>query len=267
MAILTGASILLIIGLIDDKMGMMPNMKLLGQFLAAMIAIKAGVRVEFIHQYYLDVIFTYLWFIGITNSLNLLDNMNGLSAGIATISAIWFGVITYMSGNVLVSALSFALAGSTLGFLRHNFPKASIFMGDTGSLIIGYLLACVSILSSWKTDLWTTSLLAPLLILGYPIFDTMLVTVMRIMEGRSVFEGGKDHSSHRLALLGLKRFGAVLVIYAVCAFLGVVALIVTRVPWEKGIMLGLAAFFAMTVLGVRLALVNTARFGHRKNAD
>ncbi|MDP2912969.1 MAG: MraY family glycosyltransferase, partial [Candidatus Omnitrophota bacterium] len=143
-AMIGGSLILLLIGLVDDKVGMMPNIKLLGQFLAALIAIKAGVRVEFMRDYHLGVIFTYIWIIGITNSFNLLDNMNGLSAGIASIAAAFFGIIAYMNGQSMVCALSFAVAGSTLGFLKHNFPKANIFMGDAGSLIVGYLLSTIS---------------------------------------------------------------------------------------------------------------------------
>ena len=218
------------------------------------------------HDYYLDVIFTYLWIMGITNSFNLLDNMNGLSAGIASIAAVFFGIIGYLNGQGLVCALSFAVAGSTLGFLRHNFPKANIFMGDAGSLIIGYLLSTISILASWKIGAWQTSLLAPLLILGYPIFDTTLVTVIRISQGRSVFEGGKDHSSHRLALLGLKRFRTVLVIYLCCIFLGSAALVVTKVDWKTALAIGGLVILIMLGLGVRLSFIDTKRFGRKKGA-
>ena len=266
-AIIAGTFLLLGIGLVDDRMGMMPNFKLLGQFLAAMIIIKAGLRIEFISNYYLSVIITYIWIIGITNSFNLLDNMNGLSAGIAGISALFFGIISFMSGQVVVSVLSFALAGSSFGFLKHNFPKASLFMGDAGSLVLGFVLAAISILGSWKTDVLTTSLMIPVLILGYPIFDTTLVSVMRIIEGRSIFQGGKDHSSHRLSLLGFKRFKTVLVVYGVCMFLGLVAIGVTKVYWKMGIALSVFAFGVMLLLGIRLSLVDTKRFGRKKGAN
>ncbi|MBN1526075.1 MAG: undecaprenyl/decaprenyl-phosphate alpha-N-acetylglucosaminyl 1-phosphate transferase [Candidatus Omnitrophica bacterium] len=263
-AMIGGIFILIMIGLIDDKMGMMPNIKLLGQFLAALVAIKAGVRIEFFNNYYLDVIFSYLWIIGITNAFNLLDNMNGLSAGIAVISAAFLGTVAYMSGQGMVAALSFAVAGSALGFLKHNFPKASIFMGDAGSLVLGYLLATIAILASWKTSSWTTSIMIPILILGYPIFDTTLVTVVRMLERRSIFQGGKDHSSHRLALLGLKRFRAVLVIYGVCVFLGLAAVTVTKAYWTTSLVVAFLVFMVMLVLGLRLALVDTKRFGRKK---
>ncbi|MFA6142752.1 MAG: MraY family glycosyltransferase [Candidatus Omnitrophota bacterium] len=266
-AILLGSFILLIIGLVDDKMGMMPNFKLLGQFLAAMIAVKAGLRVEFISNYYLSVIFTYIWIIGITNSFNLLDNMNGLSAGIAGIASFFFGIISFMCGQFMTSIASFALAGSAFGFLRHNFPKASLFMGDSGSLVLGYVLASLAILGEWRSYILTTSLMVPVLVLGYPIFDTALVSIIRIMEGRSIFQGGKDHSSHRLALLSLKRYGAVLAIYGICICLGLSAIVVTRVHWTIGVSLGGLVFIFMLALGIRLSLVDTKRFGRKKGVN
>ncbi|MDD3905582.1 MAG: MraY family glycosyltransferase [Candidatus Omnitrophica bacterium] len=266
-AIMFGSFILFIIGLIDDKMGMMPNFKLLGQFVAAMIAVKAGLRVEFIDNYYLSVIITYLWIIGITNAFNLLDNMNGLSAGIAAIAAIFFGIISYMNGQPLVTTISLAVAGASLGFLRYNFPRASIFMGDSGSLVLGYILSTIAILGSWKTYAWTTSLMVPILILGYPIFDTALVTIMRTLEGRSIFKGGKDHSSHRLALLGFKRYRTVLAVYGICILLGLAAVAVTRVRWIAGTGIGLAAFAAMLAFGLRLSFVDTKQFGRKKGAN
>ncbi|MFA5142622.1 MAG: MraY family glycosyltransferase [Candidatus Omnitrophota bacterium] len=265
-AMLIGAFILVIIGLIDDKMGMMPNFKLLGQFLAAMVVIKAGLRVEFIQNYYLSVVVTYIWIIGITNAFNLLDNMNGLSAGIAFIASVFFGSISYMNGQYEVSAVAFALAGSSLGFLRYNFPKAGIFMGDTGSLVLGYVLAAIAIMGSWKTYIFTTSIMIPVLVLGYPIFDTTLVSVMRILEGRSVFQGGKDHSSHRLALMGFKRFRTVLVIYAICIFLGTVALVISNVHWRIGLPILAATAIIMLGFGVRLGFVDTKRYGRKKGA-
>lgn len=266
-AALFGAFILLVIGLIDDRMGMMPGFKLLGQFLAAMVIIKSGLRAGFIPNYYLSVIFTYIWIIGITNAFNLLDNMNGLSAGIAGIAAVFFGTIAYTGSQMVVSAVAFALAGSAFGFLRHNFPRASLFMGDSGSLMLGYILSSVAIMGSWKASTLTTSLMIPVLILGYPIFDTTLVFVIRILERRSIFQGGKDHSSHRLALLGLKRHRTVLVIYAICALLGFMSIIVMKVQHKIGIALVAASFFALFLLGIRLGFIDTKRFGRKKTIN
>ncbi len=263
-SIIVGCTFLLIVGLVDDRMGMMPEVKLLGQFLAAMIAIKSGVRVDFLHNYYFNVIFTYVWIVGITNAFNLLDNMNGLSAGIAVIASIFFGIVMCNTGQLAVAIMAFALAGAGLGFLRHNFPKANIFMGDTGSLVLGYVLATLAVMGSWSTKFLTTSLAMPILILAYPIFDTILVTVMRLIEKRSVFQGGRDHSSHRMALLGFKKKRAVLAIYGICIALGLSALLMQVLALKQAIVLICVVIFLMLLLGIRLAMVDTGRFGRSK---
>jgi UDP-GlcNAc:undecaprenyl-phosphate/decaprenyl-phosphate GlcNAc-1-phosphate transferase len=263
-SILTATTFLMVVGLVDDRMGMMPEIKLLGQFLAAMIVIKSGVRMEFLNNYYLNVIVTYIWLVGITNAFNLLDNMNGLSSGIAAIAAIFFGIVMWSTNQLCIAVVCFAIAGAALGFLKHNFPKANIFMGDTGSLVIGFVLASIGVLGSWKTKFLTTSVAMPIIILAYPIFDTTLVTVMRLIEGRSVFQGGKDHSSHRLALLGLKKTRAVLVIYGICIALGLSALLIPRLPLKNALIVIGALAIGMIFLGIRLALVDTGRYGRIK---
>lgn len=263
--VLTASTILLIVGLIDDRMGMIPEMKLLTQFLAAMIVVKSGVRIDFFHDYHVNVVLTYLWIISITNSFNLLDNMNGLSAGIAVIAAMFFGVIMLNSNQAEIAMVSFSLAGSSLGFLKHNFPRANIFMGDSGSLVIGFILASVAVMGSWNTRFLTTSLAMPIIILAYPIFDTMLVTIVRLIERRSIFQGGRDHSSHRLSLLGLKKRGTVLVIYGMCILLGITAILIQRLSLKAAIIVIAIVVLAMFVLGVRLLMVDTGRYGYTKN--
>ncbi len=267
LAIIVGAMILLVLGLVDDRIGMGPEIKLLGQFLAAMVLYKSGLRVTFLGNYYLNLIFTYLWIIGMTNAFNLLDNMNGLSAGIAVIASFFFGAISWMNGQGAVTIISFCLCGSCLGFLRHNFPMARIFMGDTGSLIIGFTLAAIAIFGNWKSYELLTSLAVPILVLAYPIFDTTLVTVIRILERRSVFKGGRDHSSHRLALLGLRARNAVLVVYLICIILGVCAVIVSNVVFKIGMITIITVTAFLVLLGIRLSLVDTGRFGRKKGVN
>ena len=263
-AMLAGAMILFIVGLIDDKMGMIPGFKLLGQFLAAMVIIKSGLLIGFIGNYYLNVIVTYVWIIGITNSFNLLDNMNGLSAGVAGIAAVFFGIVAYINGQPIITAIALALAGASFGFLKYNFPKADLFMGDSGSMILGYVLSALAIMSGWKESGITNYTAIPILILGYPIFDTTLVSIMRILEERSIFRGGKDHSSHRLSLLGLKRYRTVLAIYCLSIFLGIIAVTVLKANFIIGIGLILLAFVVMIILGIRLSFVDTKSFGRKK---
>jgi UDP-GlcNAc:undecaprenyl-phosphate GlcNAc-1-phosphate transferase len=266
---LIGGTVLIVIGIIDDKYGMLPNIKILGQLVAALIAVKMGVKVVFIKTLAakmglgavfienpaIAVLFTVVWLIGMTNAFNLLDNLNGLSAGIAGISAFFFGIIACIHKDIPVAIVSFALMGSCFGFLRHNFPKARIFMGDAGSLFLGFILASIAVWGSWKTSSITTSLAIPILILGYPIFDTILVTVKRIIEKRPIYKGGKDHSSHRLAILGFKKKRAVLVLYAVSFALGLAALAMTLAGryWDFAIMS--ISLIAMIIFGIRLGKV------------
>ncbi|MBU4487659.1 MAG: undecaprenyl/decaprenyl-phosphate alpha-N-acetylglucosaminyl 1-phosphate transferase [Candidatus Omnitrophica bacterium] len=200
LASLVGGTVIMVIGIIDDRFKLIPRLKLLAQFIAAIITIMMGVQVAFIKIPFLSMVFTCLWIVGMTNAFNLIDNINGLCAGIAAIASFFFGVLAFINGNFVLAATSFALMGSALGFLRYNFPKANIFMGDAGSMFLGFMLASIAVAGSWKTSSLTTSLAIPILILGYPIFDVTFVTVMRMMEGRPVSMGGKDHSSHRFAI-------------------------------------------------------------------
>ncbi|MFA6078187.1 MAG: MraY family glycosyltransferase [Candidatus Omnitrophota bacterium] len=266
-AIIGGAVILLLLGLVDDRIGMGPHMKLLGQFVAAMVLFKSGLRINVFGNYYANLFITYIWVIGMTNSFNLLDNMNGLSSGVSAIAAFFFGVTALVNGQAIVALIAFCLCGSCLGFLRYNFPQANIFMGDAGSLVIGFILSAIALLVNWKVPHVTAaSVIATLLILAYPIFDTTLVTVIRFLEKRSVFQGGRDHSSHRLALLGFKAKGAVLIIYLICILLGISAIVVSRVPLKFGILVTVIDIAVLGLLGIRLSRISTGRFGRRKTS-
>lgn len=250
--VLIGGTIIFALGIIDDKLGMMPKMKLSGQILASLIVYKAGFRVTTFEDYYVSMAFTVFWIVGITNAFNLLDNLNGLSSGIAGISAAFFGALALRSGDGYVAVFCFALAGACFGFLKHNFPKASIFMGDSGSMFIGFTLACLAILETWKTDAISLSLSLPVLILGYPIFDTTLVTLLRIIERRPVFIGGKDHSSHILASLGFKKTKAVLLIYIISFMLGLCALLVAILTPYKALTVLIITIICISSFGIFL---------------
>jgi len=232
--IVIGAGFLMILGLIDDRYGMHPSIKILGQAAAAAMVIGSGVSVNFLHTPYLNIPFTLLWVIGITNAFNLLDNMDGLSAGVAFISASAFAAITarYLSlgpEQIQTVVIAAALAGACLGFLPYNLYRASIFMGDAGSLVLGFVLASLAALGSWHSATITTSVLIPILILAYPIFDTTLVTLLRWQRGVPFYRGGKDHSSHRLANLGLSKLETVLLIYLFCLTHALAAILVSSV--------------------------------------
>lgn len=250
--IFLGATMLLVVGIIDDKFGMMPELKLSAQVLAALTVFKFGLRVTTIDDYYLCMFFTVFWIVGITNAINLLDNLNGLSSGISAISSVFFCIIAFVGKDFLAATLAASIAGASFGFLRHNFPRAHIFMGDTGSLVLGFLLACLAILGSWATEDITLSLSIPIVILAYPIFDTTLVTIIRLAEGRSIFQGGRDHSSHILAYAGFKKKRAVLTIFGICLALGISALVIKYCPINIGLAALSITAAGMVILGARL---------------
>jgi UDP-GlcNAc:undecaprenyl-phosphate GlcNAc-1-phosphate transferase len=168
--------------------------------------------------YWLDLPLTILWVLGLTNALNLLDNMDGLSAGATAIAAAFFFLLAVLNGQVLVALLAAALVGACLGFLIYNYNPASIFMGDTGSLTLGFMLAVLGMKLQIHNSTRLSFVIAAL-VLGVPIFDTAFVVWRRLTEGRRVMQGAKDHVSHRLVILGLDQKQAVWALYG-ASFLG-----------------------------------------------
>lgn len=223
--ILLGATLVSFLGIWDDLRPMSAYVKLGGQVLGALILVITNVEVEFLHNPVLNIALTVLWVVGITNALNLLDNMDGLSGGIAAIAAGFFTLLAALNGQFLVGGLAAALFGVSIGFLFYNFNPASIFMGDAGSLFLGFMLAAVGIKLRFPTQTDTVTWMIPLFVLGIPIFDTTLVFISRLRQGKNpLTTPGKDHLSHRLLKLGLTTRPAVITIYAVSVVLGLVGL-------------------------------------------
>lgn len=234
--ILTGATLVSFCGIWDDRWGMRPLLKLgVGQPLAALILIASGIRVSFLHHSLLNALVTIFWVVGITSALNLLDNMDGLSAGVATVASAFFLLLAAMNRQYLVGSLAAALLGTCLGFLFYNFNPASIFMGDTGSLFIGFVLAAVGIKLRFPGRMDVVTWMIPVVILGVPTFDTTLVMVSRLRRGLNpITHPGKDHLSHRLVAMGWTRREAVMAIYLICGGLGLVALFLTQASVAEG---------------------------------
>jgi UDP-GlcNAc:undecaprenyl-phosphate GlcNAc-1-phosphate transferase len=230
--ILAGATFVFFLGLYDDFKRIAPPTKLIGQILAATIVISTGYTTNFftprIDNPYLaqvpNILLTYLWLVGITNAINLLDNMDGLAAGISLITALVMGFFFWQSGNTSSLVICMALAGALLGFLFFNFPPASIFMGDSGSLYLGFSLAALAIARQPQASNVFAVLGVPTLIFLLPILDTLLVTITRLLRGQSPAQGGRDHTSHRLIAFGLSERQAVLALYGVAIVSGLVAL-------------------------------------------
>lgn len=242
--IFVGASLMSFMGVVDDRWGLGSYAKLGGQMLAAGILVYTGVKVQLFGGW-LDVAVTLLWVVGITNALNLLDNMDGLSGGVAMIAAIFFTLLAAMSKQYLVGALAAALAGACAGFLIYNWNPAHIFMGDAGSLFLGFMLAAVAIKLRFPTNSTTVTWMIPLLVLGLPIFDTTLVFISRLRRGKNpLTTPGKDHVSHRLAFLLGSRREAVLVCYLICCAFGVAAIFVSQASFNE------AFVVAMSVTGL-----------------
>jgi UDP-GlcNAc:undecaprenyl-phosphate/decaprenyl-phosphate GlcNAc-1-phosphate transferase len=240
-AILVGATWLALIGLLDDRMDLAPWIKFPAQFVAAAVVVAAGIRVDLFNNPLLDVPLSVFWIVGIINAINFLDNMDGLAAGISAICAIFLFILSYSQKQELVSALAAALGGSAIGFLVYNFNPATTFMGDMGSLVLGFVLAVLGIKLRFNTQPLAATWMIPILVLGLPIFDTTLVVFTRLREKRSPFKGGKDHASHRLVALGLSHRLAVLSLYIVSILLGVAAIVVSQAPVEVAQLIGIGA--------------------------
>jgi UDP-GlcNAc:undecaprenyl-phosphate/decaprenyl-phosphate GlcNAc-1-phosphate transferase len=229
--ILIGATFVSFLGIWDDRWGLRPILKLIGQILGALILVMAGVHTELFPWPALDVALTVLWVVGITNAFNLLDNMDGLSGGVGAVAAAFFMLLAAMSRppQVLVAALSAALLGVCLGFLAYNFNPATIFMGDAGAMFIGYTLAAVGIKLRFLSNITFVTWMIPVLVLGVPIFDTTLVFFSRLRRGLNpLTTPGKDHSSHRLVAMGFTQREAVLILYLIGGGLGVLAMFITQ---------------------------------------
>ena len=230
-------------GLVDDLRGLPVAVRFGLQFAAALGMWALGIRVGLTGTTAIDLPLTVLWTIGITNAMNLLDNMDGLSASTATIASLWFGLIALINGQVLVSALAFAVAGAAAGFLRDNRPPARIYMGDAGSLFLGIMLASLGMQLSLERGTFVTAAV-PVLILTVPVLDTALVTAARIRHGISPFQGGRDHTSHRLVQVGLPVPIAVGMIAIASLAHGWVALLLYRIDTlSRVLLLGLTVLF------------------------
>ncbi|MDE0197604.1 MAG: MraY family glycosyltransferase [Caldilineaceae bacterium] len=239
--IFVGATLVSIIGALDDSRGMGSYLKLLFQLAAAFILILSGVQVRLFHGV-LDIALTLLWVVGITNAFNLLDNMDGLSSGVATIAAAFFTLLAAMSDQYLVGTLAAALFGACIGFLVYNWNPAQVFMGDTGSLFLGFLLAAVGIKLRFPANSASITWMIPILVLALPVFDTTLVFFSRLRRGKNpLTTAGKDHVSHRLARRTGSQREAVLLCYLITGGTGLASVFLTQANLQEAVIVGLAA--------------------------
>lgn len=261
--VVLGASMaMFLMGLVDDILLLRPSTKLVAQIAAAAALVYFGFRLHWLESRLLDSVLTMVWVVGLTNAFNLLDNMDGLCAGIALIVAamllagFWTGA---SRDNALAEmTLLAALAGAAAGFLVYNFPPASIFMGDSGSLMFGFSLAALTLghegVRASRSDVLSV-IAGPAFVLLIPIFDTMLVTTARLLSGRSPAQGGRDHSSHRLVAIGLSERNAVLVLWMLASVGGLIGLLLRNFSPEWSLPVGTIYLIGMCVFAVYLARV------------
>ncbi|MFR6291830.1 MAG: glycosyltransferase family 4 protein [Peptococcaceae bacterium] len=256
LGIFLGGTILVLVGIIDDMKDIPAKVKLLGQIVAACVVVAFGVRVDFMTNIFQgDTFFlsffsipvTIIWIVAIINAVNLIDGLDGLAAGISTIAAITMAIAGYASGQTEMASMAMILIGSTLGFLRYNFHPAKIFMGDTGSMFLGYTLAVFAVLGVAKS-FTMLSLVTPILVLAIPILDTLFAIIRRKMNHKPIFKPDKHHLHHCLLNYGFSHRDTVLIIYAVSAILALCGLIMTYLNSTQGICL-LAVISVVIIYG------------------
>jgi UDP-GlcNAc:undecaprenyl-phosphate GlcNAc-1-phosphate transferase len=232
LGITLGGTLLIAVGMWDDIRALRPLTKLCWQIAAALILVFFGLEISFVSNPFngilaigfLAIPLTLLWVVGLTNAINLIDGLDGLASGVIAISATSLFFVALRTHQIGAAVLMLALAGTALGFLRYNFFPASIFLGDSGSMFLGFVLAAASIVGVFKTTL-VVALLVPILVLGVPIFDTLFAIGRRLQAGKNPFEADNKHIHHMLLRAGFNQREAVLAIYIVCFILSLAALV------------------------------------------
>ena len=252
LGILVGGSVIVAVGVLDDKYQLPAKVKLLGQIAAACVLVLFDIRIEWVNNpfggyYYLDMLsipLTVFWVISFTNVVNLIDGLDGLAAGVSAIASITVILVAVQMGYYHIAVMTAALAGGIIGFIRYNFNPATIFMGDTGSMFIGYMLAAISVYGAVKTAA-TIALIVPAIALGLPIMDTAFAILRRYSNGRPIFQPDKGHLHHRLLAMGMNQKQAVLLMYAITAALGIAAVLWAEVD----------GFYAALIIAVIITAV------------
>jgi len=253
--VLGASSFLFLVGLADDWLHIKPYQKLIGQVIGAAAVVNYGLLLPWTRWLPANMVITIFWLIGITNAINLLDNMDGLATGIAAIASAFLTFNFFAAGQTTEAMMLGVFTAALVGFLIYNSNPASIFMGDSGSMFIGFFLSSAALinLAGGRSRAFVPVLAVPILVLFIPIFDTTFVTILRKLSGRAASQGGRDHTSHRLVALGLSEKRAVLLLYGLAALSGLLAVFVRQLKPDVSIALLAAFTLALTLLGVYLA--------------
>lgn len=262
--ILLGSTFIMICGFIDDMKPMKPRLKLVLQVFGAIILVCFGVGIKKVTNPFdtikgmseigwLSVPATIFWIVGVTNAFNIIDGLDGLAAGLASISCITLFIISLINGRFTAAFLTSILAGSTIGFLPYNFNPARIFMGDTGAQFLGFVLAAISIQGAIKSAA-AIVITVPILALGLPIYDTLISMIRRFINKRPVMEADRGHLHHRLLDMGLSQRQAVLVMYSISAVLGISAIFAMELSTIKSFFILVLVICAVLILAKELGL-------------
>lgn len=248
-----GGVLIAAVGLYDDRYSITPKTKFVFQILVAALVVWGGIRLSiFVDNIYITSFISILWLVLLMNSFNLLDNMDGLSAGIALIASALFAFVALLTHQYFLSISLLILCGTCAGFLFFNFHPATLFMGDCGSQLIGYLMGVFTILETFYQPLFPTAfpILMPLIILAVPLYDTASVIVIRLLQGEPIFKADKRHFSHRIRALGMTTKGAVLFIYLVTLALGLGAPVLPYVSAKGGVVVLLQTICMITIVAI-----------------
>lgn len=262
--ILVGATVIVAVGVLDDKYQLPAKVKLVGQIVAACVLVAFDIRIEWLNNpfggyfyvdYWLSVPMTIFWVVSFTNVVNLIDGLDGLAAGVSAIASVTVILVAVQQGYYHIAIMTAALAGGIIGFIRYNFNPATIFMGDTGSMFIGYLLAAISVYGSVKTAA-TIALIVPAIALGLPIMDTAFAIMRRYTNGRPIFQPDKGHLHHRLLAMGMNQKQAVLLMYAITAVLGIAAVLWAEVDGFYAALIIAVIITAVAVGAKKIGILN-----------
>ena len=273
---LFGGFLIVLLGIYDDIFGMPAKIKLFGQIVAAASVLSFGIKIDFLTNplsdgiIYLGLIsipLTIFWIVAVINAINLIDGLDGLAGGVTAIAAVTIAAVAWKQGVILrdaamqnVAAVALILAAAILGFLRYNFYPAKIFLGDTGSMLLGYCLAVLSVISATKSAA-AIPVFIPIVILGIPLLDTFFAIVRRCYQNRHIFKPDKEHVHHKLLDLGLSHRQTVLVIYAVSIFMGTSAYFLNLVSTDRALLILAVLSIVVIVLAEKIGITGRKSSG------
>jgi UDP-GlcNAc:undecaprenyl-phosphate GlcNAc-1-phosphate transferase len=253
--VLFSSSIILLVGIIDDFRELSVVVKFFFQILATSLIIRFGVRTNIVYiGNFLNILITFIWIIGITNAFNLLDILDGLAGGIAIIVSLAFLIIALINNDINSAILILALIGVVISFLIYNFPPAKVYMGNTGSHFLGFVIGTLAMIISYAPLERKIALLSPIIILGFPIFDTLFLILMRIGKRKLPFKKTKDHLAMRLSALGFSFRKTLFILLGVCSFFSFAGLLLSQVPNIYGIII--LMFLVIIVFALTKKMLN-----------